>query len=147
MPCLGCTRQGRLALSQILVALAVPASSLCAVRRMISLRWSQEAVVGCAAGQILPCRATGVAGRAVTWPRVLLVLLAAPRGWLGWAEVLAGIYVFYYTCYFSHRSNKSALWETPSDSIRSTEIGFSHLCSPGHCCPKRWIRAPRHSLR
>lgn len=75
------------------------------------------------------------------------MLPAVPWGWLGWAEVLARIYVFYYTCYFFHRSNKSALWETPSDSIRSTEIGFSHLCSPGHCCPKHWIRVPRCRLQ
>lgn len=80
-------------------------------------------------------------------PKSSLVLLAAPWGRLGWAEVLAGIYVFYYSCYFFHWSNKSALWETPSDSIRSTEIGFSHLCSPGHCCPKRWIRVPRRRLQ
>lgn len=53
------------------------------------------------------------------------VFLTAPLIWLGWAEVLAGIYVFYYTCYFFHRSNKSVLWETPSGSIRSTEIGLA----------------------
>lgn len=68
------------------------------------------------------------------------VFLTAP---LGWAEVLARIYVFYYACYFFHRSNKSVLWETPSGSIWSTEIGFSHLCSPEHRCPEHQIRVHR----
>lgn len=70
----------------------------------------------------------------------------APRGCLGWAEVLPGISVFYYTSYFFHRSSKSALWETLSDSRRSTEIGFSTFAPQDIAVPSSGSECPGTGL-
>lgn len=78
----------------------------------------------------------------MTWPRVLSAPLGTGWAGLGWAEVLAGISVFYCTCYFFHKSSKSALWETPSDSIRSTEIGFSTFAPQGIAIPSTGSECP-----
>lgn len=134
----GCTRQGWLALPQAVATLpCVVWGKLCSGGGWLC--WGSDPALRSWRGRRMCCD-------------LAQSPLATPQGWagLGRAEVLARISVFYYSCYFFHKSSKSALWETPSDSIRSTEIGFSTFApqdvavpSTGSQCPSTDSDDPR----